>query len=40
MFSRSLITDQMPRDIAEMCVREKMLEYLDEEIPYSLNLVS
>ena len=28
IFSRNMLTDQMPQEIAEMCVREKMLEYL------------
>lgn len=38
IFSRSMLTDQMPQEIAEMCVREKMLEYLSEEIPYELGI--
>lgn len=38
IFSRNLLTDQMPQEIAEMCVREKMLEYLPDEIPYELGL--
>lgn len=39
MYSRNFITDQMPYEMAEMCVREKMLELLPEEIPYELKLV-
>lgn len=38
IFSREMLTDQMPQEIAEMCVREKMLESLPEEIPYELGL--
>jgi GTPase Era involved in 16S rRNA processing len=40
LFSRSLVTDQMPKDIAMMCVREKMLEHLPEEVPYEMDIVS
>jgi hypothetical protein len=29
----------MPHELAEMCVREKMLEILPYEIPYELKLV-
>lgn len=36
----SMVTDQKPQEIAIMAVREKLLEYLPEEIPYNLNLVS
>jgi len=35
MFHRNFVTDQYPQEIAEMCIREKMLEYLPDEIPYS-----
>ncbi|CAF3347001.1 unnamed protein product [Rotaria socialis] len=35
MFHRNFVTDQYPQEIAEMCIREQMLEYLPEEIPYS-----
>ncbi|CAF1514267.1 unnamed protein product, partial [Adineta steineri] len=35
MFHRNFVTDQYPQEIAELCIREKMLEYLPEEIPYS-----
>ena len=37
-FPRSLVTDQMPSEIAEMCVREKMLEILPFELPYEIDL--
>ena len=39
VFTRNMITDQMPQEIAEMCVREKMLENMPEEIPYEVKLV-
>lgn len=39
-FSRSMVTDQMPKDIAMRCVREQMLNVLPEEVPYELDLVS
>ncbi|CAF0844585.1 unnamed protein product [Didymodactylos carnosus] len=35
MFHRNFVTDQLPQEIAETCIREKMLNYLPEEIPYS-----
>ena len=35
-----MVTDQMPKDIAMMCVREQMLEVLPGEVPYELDLVS
>lgn len=38
MFARNFVTDQLPRDIALLCVREKMLENLPQEIPYLLHL--
>jgi GTPase Era involved in 16S rRNA processing len=38
-FSRNMVTDQMPKDIAMMCVREQMLEVLSDEVPYELDLV-
>lgn len=38
LFSRNLLTDQMPIDIAEMCVREKLLENLDGEVPYQVGI--
>lgn len=38
IFSRSLVTDQMPQDIAEMCVREKLLENYDNEVPYEVGI--
>lgn len=38
VFSRSLVTDQMPQDIAEMCVREKLLENYDNEVPYEIGI--
>lgn len=40
MFHRNFVTDQYPQEIAEMCIREKMLEYLPYEIPYNYLLVS
>jgi GTPase Era involved in 16S rRNA processing len=39
MFHRNFVTDQYPQEIAEMCIREKMLEYLPDEIPYSYLMV-
>lgn len=39
MFHRNFVTDQYPQEIAEMCIREKMLEYLPDEIPYNYLLV-
>ena len=39
VFHEGLITDQNPRDIALMTVRENLLEYLPNEIPYKINLV-
>lgn len=38
VFSRCLLTDQMPRQLAEDCVREKMLEHLPDELGYVLQL--
>ncbi len=38
IFSRELLTDQMPQEMAEMCVREKMLENIPNEIPYELGI--
>ena len=38
IFTRNLLTDQMPQDIAEMCIREKMLEHLPDEVPYEVGL--
>ena len=38
IFSRNMLTDQMPQEIAEMCVREKMLDFLPAEIPYELGV--
>lgn len=38
IFSRSLVTDQMPKDIAEMWVREKLLENYDNEVPYEVGI--
>jgi len=38
VFSRNMLTDQMPQEIAEMCVREKLLEHLPDEVPYELSL--
>ena len=38
IFNRNFLTDQMPQEIAEMCVREKLLEHLPDEVPYLLHL--
>lgn len=38
IFTRNLLTDQMPQEIAEMCVREKMLENIHNEVPYEVGL--
>lgn len=38
IFSRNLMTDQMPQEMAELCVREKMLENLDNEVPYDIGI--
>ncbi len=38
IFTRNMLTDQMPQEMAEMCVREKMLENIPNEIPYELGL--
>ena len=38
IFTRNMMTDQMPQEIAEMCVREKLLENLSDEIPYELGI--
>lgn len=40
MFHRNFVTDQYPQEIAEMCIREKMLEYLPDEIPYNYLMVN
>ncbi|KAI3386499.1 hypothetical protein SNEBB_005300 [Seison nebaliae] len=37
-FHRDVRTDQMPHRLTEMCVREKLLEYLPNEIPYQLQI--
>jgi hypothetical protein len=37
-FTRSLATDQAPKDLAEMLIREKLLKYLPNEVPYQLGL--
>lgn len=34
------VTREKPSDLAEMCIREHMLELLPEEIPYVVNIVS
>lgn len=39
LYHSSLVTDQDPQDIAKMCVWEKLLDHLREEIPYNLQLV-
>ena len=39
-FHSSLVTDQDPIEIARMCVWEKMLDHLPEEIPYQIKIVS
>ncbi|XP_042904111.1 GTPase Era, mitochondrial, partial [Parasteatoda tepidariorum] len=38
MYPDSLVTDQHPHDIALMIVREKLLEYLPQEIPYQVQM--
>ncbi|GFT46662.1 GTPase Era, mitochondrial [Nephila pilipes] len=38
MYHNNIITDQHPHDIALTILREKLLEYLPEEIPYVLDL--
>lgn len=38
IFTRNMLTDQMPQEMAEMCVREKMLENMSDEIPYEIGL--
>ena len=38
IFTRNMLTDQMPQEMAEMCVREKMLENMSNEVPYELGL--
>ncbi|XP_054711521.1 GTPase Era, mitochondrial-like [Uloborus diversus] len=37
-FSDNMVTDQHPHEIALMTVREKLLEYLPQEIPYAVDL--
>ncbi|KAF8767770.1 GTPase Era like protein [Argiope bruennichi] len=38
IYHSSTVTDQHPHDIALLILREKLLEYLPEEIPYKLDL--
>ncbi len=38
IFSRCLLTDQMPKDIAENCVRGIMLDKFNNEVPYEVGL--
>ncbi|KAG8194860.1 hypothetical protein JTE90_017292 [Oedothorax gibbosus] len=38
VYHDSTITDQHPHDMATMILREKLLEYLPQEIPYQLRL--
>lgn len=38
MFNRNLLTDQMPQDMAVLCVREKMLENMEGEVPYEMGI--
>jgi GTPase Era involved in 16S rRNA processing len=38
LFTRNMLTDQLPKDMAEMCVREKLLEHVSGEVPYQIGL--
>jgi hypothetical protein len=38
IFSRNLLTDQMPQDIAQQIVREKLLENVQDEVPYFIDI--
>ncbi|KAK7485437.1 hypothetical protein BaRGS_00023385 [Batillaria attramentaria] len=37
-YHSSLVTSQDPREVITMCVKEKLLEHLPQEIPYTLDM--
>lgn len=39
-YHSGVLTDQTPEDISTNIIREKLLEYLPQEVPYSMTLVS
>jgi GTPase Era involved in 16S rRNA processing len=36
LYPDDMFTDQKPREIAELAVREKLLEHLPQEMPYKI----